>query len=413
MKKDAFMTICRSKHTEPLTVEQEAFYEGIAQGVEQAFKEDEVARNRQLQDLSDKIGTIEEGQAVMGVIRKLAQQVSELEAKAERGLSSNDKYALRKMLEAKKDDIKRARMGGAPWEIQFKAKRAASAMMSTTNVISGAQAINNPNMFDDMELTVIQYPKNFILDAINSRQVSKVPQTWQWKEQVGAGDGVVSVVSEGNTKPLVDKKFLYKYATRKKYAGRIEMTEEVEIDFEQLILDIISMFEDDVLRAYQDGVLADISAWCSTYTTSGLDGKIVKPSVYSVIGAGKLWCQARNYEPDVVFINPADAAEAVYLQDESGAQQFIPESLQFGGLTPFVTNKVEAGTIIVGTRSIVKEQHSNFIIRKGVYGEQFIDNESTIVGEIFSNLKLPTESKKGWVKLDVAEVKALLLTPGV
>ena len=91
-----------------------------------------------------------------------------------------------------------------------------------------------------------------------------------------------------------------------------------------------------------------------------------------------------------------------------GILPIFPEAVAFGGLTPFVSNNVTAGTIVVGTSNIIKEQHSNFIVRRGVYGDQFIENEETIVGEVFSNLKLPTISKNSWVKLDIATVKGAL-----
>jgi hypothetical protein len=221
-----------------------------------------------------------------------------------------------------------------------------------------------------------------------------------------------SSVAEGDTKPLMDYKFEWKTANRVKYAGRIEMSEEAEIDFEQLMIDIVNMFERDVLTAWQDGVLAAITSYATVYAGSGLDGKVVMPTVYSVIGALKLQAQAANYEPDVVLLNPADAAEAIYLQDANGQQQFIPSDLQFGGLMPFLSNKVTAGTVIVGTKATIQEQHGAFIIRKGVSGTQFIENESTVVGEVFSIAKLPTASKASWVSGNIATVKAALLKPG-
>ena len=76
------------------------------------------------------------------------------------------------------------------------------------------------------KVTVIRYPANFIGDAINSRQVSKVPFSIRWKEEVAAGVGRIGAVLEGGEKTLVDKKFEYKHAYRTKYAGRIEYTEE-------------------------------------------------------------------------------------------------------------------------------------------------------------------------------------------
>ena len=221
-------------------------------------------------------------------------------------------------------------------------------------------------------------------------------------------DGRVGATGEGSAKPLTDKLFTWKYDTRKKYAGRIEMTEEVEIDFDQLVLQIITMFEDDVLRAYQNGVLADIVAWADTYVSTGFDGTIANPTVHTVIGAGQLHIRNFNYEPDVIFVSPTDVAKMVYTQDNNGNQMFIPESLQFAGMTPFVTNQITAGKILIGTKRTVKEQHGNLIVRKGVHGDQFIENESTIVGEIFSVLSLPTQSQTSWLYVDIATVAAAL-----
>ena len=280
--------------------------------------------------------------------------------------------------------------------------------MTSANTLTGATAFNNPNLYDDMDVVFIQYPKNFILDAINSRQVSKVPANWKWKEQIAGGTGVPTVVLEAGTKPLVDYKFEWKYASRNKYAARIEVTEEEEMDFEQLQLSIINMFERDVLTVYQDAVYAAILTYATTYVSSALDGKLVAPSIYSVIGALKLAVQAANYDPDIVIMNPGDAAEAIYLQTVDGMQQFIPADLQFAGLRPFLSNKVTIGTVIVGTSATIQEQHGAFIIRKGVADGQFITNESTIVGEIFSALKLPIASKASWAVGSVATLKGLL-----
>jgi len=110
----------------------------------------------------------------------------------------------------------------------------------------------------------------------------------------------------------------------------------------------------------------------------------------------------------VIFISPTDVAKMVYTQDNNGNQMFIPEALQFAGLTPFVTGAMTAGKILIGTKRTVKEQHGNLIVRKGVHGDQFIENESTIVGEIFSVLSLPTQSQTSWLYMDVPTVQGLL-----
>lgn len=412
MKKDAFMQICRSKATQALTAEQENFFGTIGEALEQAVAEEGVERTKALNSVLAKLGEVPEGETLASVVRGMAQTIEDIEKKAKRGLTNSQRFNLMSKLEEKRDVIQRARKSNEAWDIEFHAKRTASALMQTSTVLTGATAFNNPNIFDDMDVVFIQYPANFILDAVNARQVSKVPSSWKWKEQVAAGTGAAASTAEGTTKPLMDYKFEWKYADRVKYAGRIEVTEEVEIDFEQLMLDIVNMFERDVVMAWQDGVLTAITNYATTYAGSALDGKIIKPSVYSVIGALKLQAQAANYEPNIVILNPGDAAEAIYLQDADGAQQFIPADLQFGGLRPFISNKIAAGTVVVGTSATIQEQHGAFIIRKGVSGTQFIENESTIVGEVFSVLKMPTASAASWVKGDIATVKGLLLAPG-
>jgi len=408
MKKEDFMQIVRSKAKETLTEQDLNFFSGIGEAVETAFNAESVERNNQIKAITEKLGTVDEGETFSEIIRNLSKAITDLENKTKRSFTSDERFKLKSLLEAKKDDIQRARKGGNPWEIEFRAKRAASALMTTATVLTGAQAVNNVNVFEDMDITVIEYPKNFILDGINSRHVAKVPQTVARKEQSAESDGRVGATNEGAAKPLTDKAFTWKYDTRKKYAGRIEMTEEVEIDFDQLVLKIISMFEDDVLRAYQNGVLAEIVSWADTYVSTGLDGTIANPTVHTVIGAGQLHIRNFNYEPDVIFISPTDVAKMVYTQDNNGNQMFIPEAFQFAGLAPFVTNQMTAGKILIGTKRTVKEQHGNLIIRKGVHGDQFIENESTIVGEIFSVLSLPTQSQTSWLYMDVATVQGLL-----
>lgn len=408
MKKEDFLKIVRANMKSDPTEQELSFLGSMGEAVEKAFQADGVTRKKEIDDLNAMIGTFEGGKSAAEIIRSLAQKVDEVEKRAKRGFSADEKYKLRQMLEDKKDEIQRARRGGGAWEIEFKAKRAASAMIQTSTILTGASAVNTVNLFDDMELIVFRYPANFIVDVIGGVQVAKVPQTWQWKEETTAGVGVPAATNEGAAKTLVDKKFIWKYATRKKFAGRVEMTEEVEIDFEQLVVDIIKMFERDVITAWQDSVLTDIIAWVPAYVSSALDGTIVNPTVYSCIGALKLAVQNANYEPDVVFMNPGDAAEAVYLQDNNGNQQFIPAELQFGGLRPILSNKVTLGHLYVGDSKLIQEKHSNFILRKGVYGDQFIENESTVVGEVFSILKLSTEYSKGWVKGEIAVLKAAL-----
>jgi len=404
MKKEKVLEIVRGKATADLLPEEVKMFTAIGEALEL----EEVERNAAIQKLASKVGVFEEGESAADILRKVSQKVESMEQNVNRGFSENTKYNLKKMLEDRRDEIVAARKGGNGWAIEFKAKRGAAALMTTASVLSGAQAINNTNVFDDMEVAVIAYPANFIIDAIGGRQVSKVPQTWSWKEQTTESTNTVAAVSEGAEKTLADKLFVWKYATRKKYAGRIEFTEELTYDMEQLFIMIIEMFEQQVVRAWNAGVQTDLLAWAPSYTSSALDGYFASPGISQVIQAGKLWVSDNNFEADMVMLNPADAAKAMIMQNSNGDISYVPEAVAFHGLRPFISNNVPAGTIVVGTSNIVKEQHSAFILRRGVTGTQFYENEETIVGEVFSNLKLPTITKNAWCKLDTATVLAAL-----
>lgn len=408
MKKDQFLDLVKRSAKKELNEQELSLLGSMGEALEQAFQADSVTRKKDIENLTTMLGTFEDGETVAGVIRGLSSKIDELEEKAKRGLSASDKFKLRQKLEDKKDEITRARNTNNAWAIEFKAVRAASAMMTTSTVLTGNPGTNNPNLLDDMEIVVIKYPANFIIDAIGGRQVGKVPANWQWKEQKDESDGDAAVVAEGGTKPLTDKAFEYKTNARKKYAGRIEFTNELEMDFDQLFVEIVDMFEDQVIRKWNTGVQADIVAWAPSYTSSGFDGYFVSPGVSEVILAGKQQVSDNEYMADMVMLNPVDYAKAKIHQTTDGVITYLPDAIAFHGLTPFTSNHVTAGTVIVGTSNIVKEQHSSFIMRRGVYGDQLIDNEETIIGEVFSVLKLPVRSKVSWCKLVIDTVVTAL-----
>jgi len=406
------MEICRAKATaakKDLSDEDLNFLETIGEGVESAFTAETASRNAQLDELAKRVGVIDEGKTFSEIIRNLGTKIDEVEAKSKRTLTGDEKCQLKRMLTEKKDEIMRARQDGINWAIEFKAKRTASALMTTATVLTGASANNTLSIMDDLEVLVIRYPANFIMDAIGGRQVAKVPAIERWKEQnTESVDATGTAVSEGAAKQLTDKSFVWKQASREKYAGRIEFTEELQMDFDQLLLQIINMFEQQVIRSWNAGVLALIVAYCSAYQATELDGTFVSPGTSQVIQATKLCIENNLYDPDLVFIRPGDYALATISQNSLGDITYIPEAIAFHGLRPIVNKNVPSGTIIVGSSMTVSEQHSNFIIRNGQYGNQLIENEYTIIGEVFSILKLPTISKASWVSATIDTVKQSL-----
>ena len=81
MKKEKFLEIVRSKAKATLTAEDEAFFGAIGDALEQAFQNDAVERQKQIDSILEKLGTVEEGKSAAQIIRSLTEKVVALEEK--------------------------------------------------------------------------------------------------------------------------------------------------------------------------------------------------------------------------------------------------------------------------------------------------------------------------------------------
>lgn len=329
-------------------------------------------------------------------------------------LKDADKYKLRAMIEEKHEEIVKAVKTRQPFELSFKA---AAMHMTNNGTVTNVEGLDFPvtdNVMLDSDIAKIRYPENFILNVIPNRQTSKVPAQRIRKEQATT-EGAIAVTVEGAVKPLVQYKFVRTSTDRVKYAGRIEWTEEFELDFELLFREIVKMFEEDVVSAWQDGLLAQISTNATSYVASSLDDTLIAPDNGLAIVATQSQLQSLNYNPDVVIMNPADIVATMFQQDADGNLKLSPyinvTAGTINGIRLISTNKVDQGTALIGESRLYDEIHSDFIMRTGQYGDQFIENEYTAIGEVFSILQIAERDLVGWVEIDLDTVKAALLKP--
>ena len=281
----------------------------------------------------------------------------------------------------------------------------------TVSNISGLTAYPTGSFEVDGDIAYIRVPENFILNVIRNTQRAKVPNQIISRQQV-ATEGAVAVVAEGAVKPLLQYKFQNVSTSRRKYAGRIEWTEEFEMDFEALLDAIIDLFERDVITAWQDGIIDIIDANATAYVSSSLDGTLVLPDNGLAVIAAAQQIRVLGGIPDYVLMNPVDIDSAVYTQDTEGNFQLKPyidaSGNRIAGLTVVPSLKIDAGTALVGEFGIYKEIHSGFIMRRGQYGTQLIENEYTLIGEVFSILQVAPANLPFVVKINLATVKAAL-----
>jgi len=406
---------------------QVTFIEGLEAVLElRQAKENESASTAIKEALDTHLGATEKDKdgkvvPIAAQIRGIAEAMEKVEQQTTKTLSNKEKFQLRGMIEKNKPEIVNAIKTGQDFEITFSEQRAA-AMFTTTSAMTNGTGVLLPlveNYLVENDIARIRYPKNFILEVIPNSQVAKVPSEVIRTEQATA-EGAVTVVAEGGTKPLTSDTFIKNRTPRKKYAGRIEWTEEFEMDNEMLFAEIVRLFEDKVVRAWQDGLIATIQTNAVAYTTSVFDDTFVVPDNGLAIIAGQSVIEGMYFTPDTVIMNPSDIFAAMFTQDVDGRPQFKPYmtvsgdgSYRINGMRVFSSYKIAQGTALVGEAGVYKEWHSDFILRFGTYNDQFIKNQKTAIGEVFSLLRIAANEKPAWMVLTLATVKAALLKPAV
>ncbi|WP_312394776.1 hypothetical protein [Chryseobacterium sp.] len=379
---------------------------------EQKTHDDKVRKEELDKAIKDALDPLTEGQKKTGEdVASIVEDVNVIKEAMKSKVSPEFKGFLHTVIKENHEEIvKNFKEKGSK---EFLIEKVPAMHMTNNGTISNTAGLTLPTgPFEwDNEIAMIRIPENFILTVIRNTQRSKVPEYVMKRQQV-PGEGAVAVVVEGEVKPLLQYKFQNTSTKRKKYAGRIEWTEEFEMDFEALLDAIIDMIERDVLTAWQDGIIEIIEANATSYIGSSLDATLPNPDNGLAIIAAMQQIRVLGFTPETVLMNPVDIDAAIYTQDANGNLQLKPyidaSGNRIAGVRVVPSLKIEAGQAIIGEFSIYKEIHSGFIFRRGQYNEQFIENEYTAVGEVFSILNAAPAEYPGIVKINLATVKAAL-----
>lgn len=367
--------------------------------------------------IDERVGTLDSDEkgnvkTLMTTLKEISEQVELMGKKSQIKLSELEKYQLKKQVEKNHKEIVSAIKNKTPFELSFKV---AAVHMTTNGTVTNAEGLDYPvtdNFLVDNDIAKIRYPENFILNVIPNTQTSNVPAQRIRKEQAPV-EGAVALTTEGSVKSLLQYKFVRTTTDRVKYAGRIEWSEEFEMDFEALFREIIRLFEMDVVRTWQNGLIDTIMTNATPYVSSTLDGTLVAPDNGLAVVAGQSQLQSLNYAPDVTLMNPADMVATLFQQDLEGNLKLAPyintTTGTINGMRLVQSNTIPQGFAYIGESRLYNEIHSDFILRTGQYGNQLIENEYTAIGEVFSLLSIAERDLVGWVELDLDAVKTTLL----
>lgn len=390
--------------------DQERFINAIDKVLQEREKSNVEAYSTNLREsLKEVLGDIPKDESgkvetIASQIRSFAETIEKMETRLKESISNDFKMNLRKSVIENHSKIAEAIRERK--YIQLDINTRAAVLMTTENTVT-APSGGYPFGTDFRGYHEIRYPKNFIIDIIGGRQVSQVPTSVTERNQ-NTDEGVVEVVPEGGLKPLVS--FSYKdvvYRPRK-IAAHIEYTDELKNSPERLYARILSLFENKVIRAWQDLTLDWVIATAAPYVSSALDGTQVIPTTPSALTAMALQIASLNFNPDIAYMNPADVEVAKWQQNNDGVYLIPPTDGLGTSLRVYASNSIEAGNALVGDSSTIKEEHSSFILKIGLINDQLIHNEETAVGEIFQLLYQNEFFEGSWVYADLETVKTAI-----
>lgn len=351
-------------------------------------------RSKEMSDaIEKKIKDLNLPEDIAGELRTLGEKIDKA-GKPEMRMTEVQKRNLRNVIKERHSEIVDAIKGGKNLDL-FQIRAAAIHSNSNDTISAGtvfgtADEISADlieNVAESDSIAFIRMPNNFILEVITTQRVDRVPAIL-YKVEQAPKEGDFAIVAESETKPLIQYKFVKNAIERFKIAGRIEWTEEYEGDNIRLFNAIVRMLERDVWASLNSIVYSIIQANATAYSSSAQSGTVNLPNATDVAVVLQSLIDCNGYNADAVALNCGDVVNLMLMKDDKG--NYITNPLfvngQLNGMTVYSTAEVPQGNILVFDSSIYRIEHSNVIMRVGQYRDQFIDNEYTLICEMFGLL---------------------------
>lgn len=398
---------------------QIAFVNGLSEAIRQALDSNTATISQTIeQKMTEVKATLPED--VAEEIRSLGEKMKKIEERSPvTKLNESQKRSLKAKVKEHHQDIVdaiRGRKNLDLGELVIDDVRAAAPHYNDNGTVSLGSGVYLPTVENFKEsdiIATIRYPKNFIFDVVRNSQVAKVPKVLNKKEQT-AKEGDVAIVAEHGTKPLVQYKWVINAINRNKIAGRVEWSEEFEIDNERLFQMIVQMIENDVIREWNEVTLAAIIANATAYTSpTAYTGQVNGANADDVAVVLTTLINSNEYNADTLVMNPIDVSKLLLLKDTNGQklETLLLSSGNTLGLKLIASNKVAVGNMLVLDSTTYREQHTGVSLRVGQYANQLITNEWTLIAEMYTLLETAALDKPATRYGAIATIAADIETP--
>jgi hypothetical protein len=358
--------------------------------------------------LTGKGVTAEEITSIKGFSNTLRTQAEEIDKLKANGIETTEETFL-KTLEDSKDELKKiqkTKVGVKEFVIKAAGVTTTATTGSTRALTNSVSAFTAQRMGDG-PMNLINRAPAFVLDYVNTGNTNS--SVLIWFDEI-AKEGDFAVTAEGAVKPMVQYRFERKSADYVKAAGYTQITDEFERDFPGLYTTIRRLMVSDCKLKIADLILTNLLSVAPTFSYTGLNAKVDNVDNFGAIYAAMVGAQTLYFNPNVLFLNPADAAIMALQKTTQGNYLETPLNALFDAIV--VDPRITAGTFLLGDLSNYNvDFYGDIIVKIGYINDDLIRNQFTVVVEQFFFQYISTNKLGGIVKGTFSTIKTALETP--
>jgi HK97 family phage major capsid protein len=357
--------------------------------------------------LSEQVDEVHKGLLSSEELREKTKEAFETFAK-EYGI---DKDKLKKIEEALKQqgiDLKALKEGGDKKEktlldeikscltndniAAIKNRQTLSFELKAPATITTANGSQAPHIFSFEVLPGIHeapVEQPVILTSLSKGKTSS--KTIIWVNRINK-EGGAAFIAEGALKPLMDWDYKEETSTLKKIAVATKVSTEMLHDFEYMESEIRNMLHRDLFQVVDakllSGVLANnepkgILVGAGGYLGTGLDETIVMPNNADAIRAAMLQMRLLNFRPNIVFMNPTDAAVIDLTKSTTGNYIKIELEGVLRSLRVLETTEIAADKfLLMDTSKWTVKIYEDYSLQFGWENDDFRRNLVTVIAEL-------------------------------
>lgn len=389
--------------------------------IEALQKEVDELKKKETPDNSAKLKELEDAAKEQGRI------IADLQKGVGNGQPMSIEDAIAKAITAKQPEILAALKAGSGF-----------VEIDVTKVVGDITTASGTNTAPPAITGVQQAPLgNINLRQLNVEQYMSVLATsngaaYPYTEAVPK-DGDYTFVNEGAAKPQIDFQWDTKYATPKKIAAWIKLTEESVKDvvgLESVARDFLRK-KHDLKKAkallYADGTGDNpkgATLYGRTFSAGAMALVVKAPNFMDVVNAAIVdIATTHNYEDEtpyranMVMVNPVDFfLHVVSAKTEEGVPLYpmasILNQVTIGGVTIIPDESVPAGKIFIA--DLGKYNITNYVpylVKVGWINDDFIKNQFVILGESRFHQFVKKLDEQAFIYDDIAAIKAAITAP--